>query len=139
MAPELLRGEAKNNAKSDVFAFGILMFEIYSRKDPYEGEHHADVLRQVCDPAVNKRPPIPDRCPFNVAELMTDCLAANPSARPTAEQVDVAVRVEGSVKERTNKLEQLNRELAEANKKIARAASMQLASKAWSMLQHHIA
>ncbi|CAB9513725.1 activated protein kinase catalytic subunit alpha-1 [Seminavis robusta] len=126
MAPELLRGDSTNTAKSDIYAFGILIYEIFSRKDPYEGENHIEVLRKICDPFVNKRPPIPDGCSFKMAELMTECLSLNPAARPTAELVDVAVRVEGSVKERTSKLEQLNRELEEANKKIETASSMQL-------------
>ena len=85
-----------------------------------------EVLRAICDRKINKRPPVPPGCSFKVAELMKDCTHANPHKRPTAEQVDLALRVEGSVKERTSKLEQLNRELEEANKKIAMASSMQL-------------
>lgn len=126
MAPELLRGERGNNSESDIYSFGILIYEMFSRENPYEGECYNDVLRLVCDRKVNKRPSVPDTCPVRIAELMKDCVAAKPSARPTAEQLDLALRVEGSVKERVNKLEQLNKELAEANKKIAMASSMQL-------------
>jgi serine/threonine protein kinase/ABC-type phosphate/phosphonate transport system substrate-binding protein len=32
MAPELLRGESQNNASSDVYSFGIILYEVYSRK-----------------------------------------------------------------------------------------------------------
>ena len=32
MAPELLRHEAKNNTATDVYAFGMILYEIYSRK-----------------------------------------------------------------------------------------------------------
>lgn len=126
MAPELLRGESSNNAKSDVYAFGILIYEMFSRENPYEGENHIEVLRAICDPRVNKRPPAPPGCSFKVADLMKECVHANPNKRPAAELIDVQLRVEGSVKERTSKLEQLNKELEEANKKIAIASSMQL-------------
>ena len=128
MAPELLRGECTNNAKSDIYAFGIMIYEVFSRENPYHGESHMEVLRAICDRKINKRPPVPPGCSFKVAELMKECTHANPSKRPTAEQVDLALRVEGSVKERTSKLEQLNKELEEANKKIAMASSMQLVS-----------
>jgi len=128
MAPELLRGESANTDKSDIFALGILIYEIYSRKDPYEGEDYPEVLRQICDPRINKRPPVPENCSIKLAEMMNECLAAKPAARPTAAQIDLALKVEGSVKERVTKLEQLNTELAEANKKIALASSTQLVS-----------
>eukprot|EP00980_Cylindrotheca_fusiformis_P025779 scaffold14593_cov59-Cylindrotheca_fusiformis.AAC.1 len=59
MAPELLRGESGNTSASDVYSFGIILYEIYSRRDPYEGEDPATVLHLVVDELVQKRPPIP--------------------------------------------------------------------------------
>lgn len=37
MAPEILRGEKATTA-ADVYSFAIVMYELYSRKDPYEGD-----------------------------------------------------------------------------------------------------
>uniref|UniRef100_A0A7S1DAK1 Guanylate cyclase n=1 Tax=Cyclophora tenuis TaxID=216820 RepID=A0A7S1DAK1_CYCTE len=92
MAPELLRGESDNTDASDVYSFGIMLYEVYSRKDPYEGEDHLQVLRAVADTAVNKRPPVPMECPPKVASIMTDCLAGEPSQRPTFEELDLRLR-----------------------------------------------
>ena len=51
MAPELLRGEA-STTRSDVYAFGVVVCEIYSRRYPFDGEDTSVVLKQVADPAV---------------------------------------------------------------------------------------
>ena len=71
---ELLRGDTTNTPASDVYAFGIVMYEVFSRKEPYEGEDEALVLEDVVNPSINKRPTAPSNCPPQVAELMEDCL-----------------------------------------------------------------
>ena len=92
MAPELLRGESENTAMSDVYSFGIILYEVYSRRDPYDGEDHREVLRLVADPAVNKRPPVPLSCPSAVASIMKECLDKTPGSRPTFEQLDLRLK-----------------------------------------------
>jgi len=88
MAPELLRRECENSSMTDVYSFGIILYEVYSRKDPYEGEDYKEVLRGVANPDVNKRPPVPPSCPPPIQSLMTDCLHAIPENRPTFEELD---------------------------------------------------
>jgi guanylate cyclase len=88
MAPELLRNESTNTAASDVYSFGIILYEVYSRKDPYVGEDPREVLRLVADRAVCKRPPVPKDCPPQVQSLMNDCLVDAPDKRPTFEELD---------------------------------------------------
>ena len=74
MAPELLRGDSTNTSASDVYSFGITLYEVYARKDPYEGEDFSEVMEKVSDPTINKRPGIPKACPPEIETLMTDCL-----------------------------------------------------------------
>lgn len=37
-----------------MYSLGIVMYEIYSRQDPYKGENLREVLRKVCDRRVSK-------------------------------------------------------------------------------------
>ena len=89
MAPELLDGTSENTAESDVYSFGIMLYEIYSREHPYEDEDYDKVIREVVDPAIKKRPPVPDNMPAEVASLLYSAsLTANPEARPTFVELD---------------------------------------------------
>lgn len=88
MGPELLRGESVNNAKSDVYSFGIILYEVFTRKEPYEGEDTDEVLRLIKDKAVCKRPPIPENCDPQIQSMMKDCLVDDPETRPAFEELD---------------------------------------------------
>ena len=89
MAPEILRGEHGNSAASDVYSFGIILYEVYSRRDPYENDDNViDILRLVCDKKIQKRPQVPVSMPEKVKALMAECVDDEPSKRPTFEEID---------------------------------------------------
>eukprot|EP00980_Cylindrotheca_fusiformis_P006580 scaffold1387_cov103-Cylindrotheca_fusiformis.AAC.2 len=68
---------------------GMIIYEIYSRQIPYEGQVPRKVLRRVCDPRINYRPASPATCPKRMAELMKKCWGRNPSLRPEAKDLDI--------------------------------------------------
>lgn len=92
LSPEILRGETGNTVESDAYAYGMVIFEMYARKDPYEGEKPLEVLVQVANKAVNKRPPIPACAPPKAASLMMECLVGDPRQRPTFEELDLQLK-----------------------------------------------
>lgn len=88
MSPELLLGETGNTCSSDVYSFGIILYEVYSREDPYDGELMWSVLEGIKDPLINKRPPVPSDCPPQIKPIMLDCLLRDPNERPSFAHID---------------------------------------------------
>ena len=91
MAPELLRGELCTR-ESDVYAFGIMMYEIFSRKIPYESEEPDEVLAKIRN---NEpiRPEIPSGCPPLVEAMMIECWHYDPTVRPTFHNLGCRVSI----------------------------------------------
>ncbi|KAL7495040.1 hypothetical protein ACHAWT_003593 [Skeletonema menzelii] len=92
MAPELLRKESDNTTASDVYSFGIILFEAYTRKVPYDGEDFDDVIKLVADKEVQKRPPLPEKAPPQIQSIMTECFADNSNERPIFDELDVRLQ-----------------------------------------------
>ena len=72
-------------------SIGIILYEVYSRKSPYEGEDFRDVLRKVCNRRINKRPGIPPCMPQKMVDLMKKCWSHDVSFRPQAKDLDVTL------------------------------------------------
>lgn len=75
-----------------IFPLPVILYELYSRKEPYEGENINEVLRAVADKHIRKRPPIPSNMPTDIKALMSDCLKDEPEMRPTFEEMDIRLR-----------------------------------------------
>ncbi len=88
MAPEYLRRRSEYTTACDIYSLSMIIYEIYARAGPFEGEDPRKILPKVCHPRHNKRPPIPDTCPPKMADLMKKCWSANALFRPTAKDID---------------------------------------------------
>lgn len=89
MAPELLNGDP-HTPESDVYAFGITLFELFSARLPYEDDDELDVLIAVADTSSGRgilRPELPAETPPHFVDLCRRCWHPSPSARPSFNQI----------------------------------------------------
>ncbi|GFR49913.1 hypothetical protein Agub_g12021 [Astrephomene gubernaculifera] len=99
MAPErLLHGQLF--PASDVFSFGVMLWEMYHGQRPYEGLHAAQIV-MACAQGVSHLTWAPDACE-ELVRISRACLAASPHERPSFEQLmqqlallEARVRLEG--------------------------------------------
>lgn len=90
LAPEVaMRGEPRS-VRSDVYAFGMLMFEAYTRSRPFPESPYHSVLIKLAAGRRPSRPNTKNGCgglTDTIWELTTSCWAQEPSARPTMAEV----------------------------------------------------
>jgi serine/threonine protein kinase len=82
-APEILRGE-KYDERADVFSFGVIMWQVVTRKEPFAGRNFMGVSLDVLE---GKRPQIPNDVPADLSKLMRKCWHASAEKRPSVEDV----------------------------------------------------
>ena len=80
MAPEVLRSEPANE-KSDIYSYGIILYELLTGKVPWEGLNAMQVVGAVA--FQDKRLAVPEGIHPRIAELMTQCWHSKPSERPS--------------------------------------------------------
>ena len=81
MAPEVITNEHYTE-KADVYSFGIILWEFWSKDPPYKGIKAKDVGIKVKNDK-NFRPKIPDEVPQEISELIKLCWDADPEKRPS--------------------------------------------------------
>ena len=89
MAPELLSGRGSYSQATDVYAFGIIMWEISSGENPFHDVNHDKYLAL----RILKRlhPEITNDTPLCYQNLMQQCWHSDPTQRPTAEKIQKTI------------------------------------------------
>uniref|UniRef100_A0A0E0H5U3 non-specific serine/threonine protein kinase n=1 Tax=Oryza nivara TaxID=4536 RepID=A0A0E0H5U3_ORYNI len=80
MAPEFLRGEPSNE-KCDVYSFGVILWELMTMQQPWNGLSPAQVVGAVA--FQNRRLPIPQETVPELAALVESCWDDDPRQRPS--------------------------------------------------------
>ena len=95
MAPESILGEhAGDGSAVDVYAFGMVMYAMWSGRHPYDSTEIAP-FRLMARIAAGDRPAIVDgraRMPRALRELVESAWAADPGARPPVAEVVAALQ-----------------------------------------------
>jgi hypothetical protein len=85
MAPEILTGSGSQGNASDVYSFGILLYELYSGAEAYLNLFHTNFEQMVVDK--NLRPNFPPGTPDGYKDLAAACWSPDRSARPSFEAI----------------------------------------------------
>jgi predicted Ser/Thr protein kinase/uncharacterized protein YkvS len=84
MAPESI-SKRKYSKKSDVWSFGIVVWEIVAQREPHSDIEIVDAAVQIRDKGLV--PKIPENCPPLLREIMLLCWKQQPEERPTFQEI----------------------------------------------------
>ena len=92
MAPELFSLQAVCSKETDIYSFGMTLWELASREIPFKDAQNRDLIPAWI--AEGEREDIPEDTPPKVAKLITFCWDAKAAKRPSADEVIKALKTE---------------------------------------------
>jgi serine/threonine protein kinase len=123
IAPEVLAGRGYTSA-SDIYSFGMLMWEISSRQPPFINyEYDYYLMGEICK---GERPNIRTEIPSKYKELMQQCWDADPLKRPNASAISDVIekmRDDSYKNDDTNELNTLEQEKQDNSSQIPSSSS----------------
>ena len=133
MAPEVLATDTNYSSKVDVYAFGIVLWELATSHTPYKGMDAQQIIAQVLHNDL--RPTMPSDINPGMRDLITQCWDRNPDIRPTFDEIVRRIQSTEAVYNGTNMQElmeyikhnetsdeQLKRDAESAVKKLSERA-----------------
>ncbi|KAM3870206.1 mixed lineage kinase domain-like protein [Diretmus argenteus] len=72
----------KYTKECEMYSFGIVLWEIATRNEPYKGHSREEIRRRVVKEKYQE--PLPDDCPKSLGDLINACRAYDSFSRPSA-------------------------------------------------------
>lgn len=85
MAPELLSTSSNYTSKIDVYAYGIVLWELATGQTPYSGMDSRQIINQVSNNDI--RPLLPQDVNPAMRDLITQCWDRDPDVRPSFDEI----------------------------------------------------
>ena len=101
LAPELLRGEIASQ-RTDIYAMGVLLYEMFTGRVPFDDDNTARLVRRVISEAAPRVESLRPDLPPELRDILERAIAKDPEARfPDADSLSDAISAfEGQVLDR---------------------------------------
>eukprot|EP00288_Rhodomonas_lens_P016262 CAMPEP_0177698216 /NCGR_PEP_ID=MMETSP0484_2-20121128/4921_1 /TAXON_ID=354590 /ORGANISM="Rhodomonas lens, Strain RHODO" /LENGTH=291 /DNA_ID=CAMNT_0019209291 /DNA_START=212 /DNA_END=1083 /DNA_ORIENTATION=- len=83
LSPELCNGQPYNT-KSDVWALGVLLYEMCARRAPFQAGNQGAVIKKIL---MGEYAPLPRTYSDEVTGMVSSCLAQDPNLRPSSQDL----------------------------------------------------
>jgi len=100
MSPEALRGDPSYGMPTDLYGFGLILFELYVQRAVYRDI--LTVLELEKFVTAGNREPIPEHCPDDYKNLIQTCWDSNPDNRPSSRKLVATLKQMFTTQQREN-------------------------------------
>jgi len=83
-APELLESSTQTTNESDIYAYGMVMWELVSLRRPYLGLSSGAIIRKI---GSGEHEVIPNDTPIELSRLIVECWSEKAESRPHCHEV----------------------------------------------------
>jgi len=87
MPPEVFQAKPQMTDKCDVYAYGIILWEMVTEQYPYDKKYKSIILLQNAVRDEKERPVLTDKIPKSLGDLMKKCWDHDATKRPTFSQI----------------------------------------------------
>ncbi|OHT04494.1 TKL family protein kinase [Tritrichomonas foetus] len=103
MAPEILTTEHNYTSKVDVYAYGVVLWELATKLTPYHGMYTRLIISEVKNKDI--RPQLPNDINPALKDLITQCWDRDPDVRPSFDEIvrrfeEENIRIDGTDEEK---------------------------------------